>query len=109
MSGEETIKLAEFGGEWLKPEMVKDYPLVLIPVGCGVADNSGSRQPYLKVEVEGVEYKLRLNKTNIKVLQTNGLTELKEAVGKTLQINLMTVNNPATNQPCDSFIIKAIK
>ena len=99
---------ADFAGEWLKAEFIKEFPVKLICVGIeGVLDDGKSRL-IVNIEYLGKKWKLDLNKTNQGALRSRKIMP-KDVVGKTLVCEKIKVMNPSTNAQVDSLLITNVE
>lgn len=100
----------DFAGDYLKPDLIKEFP-VKLPVINISSSFSEDKRPMLEIETEynGKSWKLNLNKTNQNFLRANGIKSPKEIIGKVLVFDKMKVRNPSTNSMVDSFVIDKIE
>jgi hypothetical protein len=95
----------DFAGEYLKADLIKEFPVTLVPVEIDAAFEDGRARLAIKTEYNGKTWKLELNKTNQNFLRANGITSPKAIIGKKLVFDKIKVRNPTTGGQVDSFLI----
>lgn len=100
----------DFAGSYLKPDLVKEFPVSLPVVNVSSSFTDDGR-PLLEIvtEYNGKDWNLNLNKTNQSFLRSKGIKSPKAIIGKLLVFEKMKVRNPSTNSMVDSFILTDIK
>lgn len=100
----------DFAGTYLKPDLVKEFP-VQLPVVNVLSSFSDDKRPMLEIvtEYNGKDWNINLNKTNQNFLRAKGIKSPKEIIGKLLVFDKMKVRNPSTNSMVDSFVLVDVK
>lgn len=101
----------DFAGEYLKVDLIKEFPLVVVAKDINTFYDEESERPRIDLIVEYHEkdWKIGLNKTNQQFLRTNGIKEPKAIIGKKITLDKTKVRNPALNTMVDSFVITKIE
>ena len=99
-----------FKGHWLKPDLVKVVPVVIV-VNNVRADTiqDGDPQVVLSVKYMLKDFDFSLNKTNQKFLEKNGISSPKLLQGKKLTLVKDKVYNPSTKSRVDSLFIDKVE
>lgn len=99
----------DFSGEYLKTDIVKAFPVVLVPISIEAEyDKEDKARMAIVVEYNKKKWKLELNKTNQNFIRSLGIAP-KAIVGKKLTFEKVQNRNPTTKQPVDSFLLTAIE
>ena len=98
----------DFAGNWLKIDLVKEFPLVVVPTKVEAINDNGKMQLVINFLYMGKEWKLGLNKTNQLVIR-NAKIMPKEIVGCKLTFEKTKARNPTTNSLVDSFGLSKIE
>jgi hypothetical protein len=101
---------ADFSGTWLKVDLVKTFPLVVVPtkVEAVKSDDGLKFQLVITFEYLGKEWKLGLNKTNQTIIRQANLAP-KEIIGCKLTFDKTKARNPTSNSLVDSFILSKVE
>ena len=99
---------ADYAGEYLKADIVKQFPLQVVVKGIEAINLDGKPLLAVVVEYDGKDWKINLNKTNQAFLR-NTLESPKAIIGKVLTFEKTKVRNPSTNTLVDSLIITAVE
>ena len=81
----------DFAGEYLKADIINEFPVTLIPVTAQAEFDEGRARLVLEVEYNEKTWKLELNKTNQNFLRNNGVKAPKEIIGKKLVFDKIKV------------------
>lgn len=98
----------DFAGEYLKADLIEEFPVTLVPVSIDAAFDDGRARLAVQVEYRDKTWKLELNKTNQNFLRNNGISAPKDIIGKKLVFDKIKVRNPSTNAMVDSLVITEI-
>lgn len=101
-------KWDDFSGDYLKCDIVKEFPVTLIPTSIDSEFKEGVPRMAVEVEYNDRVWKLEFNKTNQGIIRSHGLTP-KEVVGKKLVFIKTKNRNPTTNAMVDSFLLDKIE
>ena len=100
----------DFAGDYIKPELVKEWPLVVACKDIESSFNEGRAQLAVKFEYSGRDWLMNINKTNQDLIRKeHKLGSPKELIGKKLTFNKTKARNPATNALVDSFVLEKIE
>lgn len=94
----------DFSGEYIKTDLVKQFPVTFVPVSIEAMDRDGKPEMFITFLYNKRDWKLTLNKTNQNFIRSKGLAP-KEIIGKKLIFDKTRVRNPSTNSMVDSFIL----
>jgi hypothetical protein len=95
-------KWNDFAGDYLKADLVHEFPVTLVPIGIDSEFKDGKPLMTLDVEFDGKKWKLNLNKTNQNFIRALGLMP-REVIGRKLIFDLVKNRNPQTGKAVDSF------
>jgi len=102
----------DYVGDYLKPELVKEFPLNVAVKDLVSSFNAGKAQLAVKVEYLGRDWLINLNKTNQDLIRKNKKPAIKtprELIGKKLTFDKTKVWNPALKQHVDGFIVDSLE
>jgi hypothetical protein len=99
---------AGFAGEYLKCEVVTDWPFKCVVKDIGSEFRDGKPKFYIVTEYKGRTFKLNMNKTNLSIIQNSSYLP-KQLIGKIFHFEKIKVRNPTTNQMVDSFVLMKIE
>ena len=102
-------KWDDFAGEFLKADLIKSFPVVLVPIAIETEEREGKKHLYLKVEYNSRTWLVEVNKTNQNYLRANGVMSPNALIGKKLTFNKIQVRNPTTHTIVDSLAIVKIE
>ena len=94
----------DFAGEYLKVDLVKEFPLIVVPIDVEAQVRDGKTELSIVFEYSGKTWKLGLNKTNQNVIRGAGIAP-KDIVGCKLTFEKTKARNPQTNSMVDSFVL----
>jgi len=98
----------DFAGEWLKPSLIKQWPVKLVVIDVDGEIKEGKPKMWIVTEYpEGKQRKLNINNTNRKVIEAKKLFP-KQLIGKVLIFEKCRVRDPTKNETVDSFELKDI-
>jgi len=98
----------DFAGVYLKPENVKQFPLVIVPTNIVAYMRDKSLKTDIDFEYNGKQRKMGLNRTNLKVIRKAGIVPIA-VIGKKLTFEKIKVRNPTTQEMVDSFMLVKIE
>jgi len=99
----------DFSGEYLKTDLIKEWPVTLVPVKIEGTSEDGVVKLTMITEYNKRTWKLNLNKTNQNFIRGQGIPSPKALVGKKVTFEKIKVRNPQTNAQVDSFSICKIE
>jgi hypothetical protein len=99
----------DFCGDFLKIELVKEFPMIVVPVKVEAGFEEGKAKLIIEFELMGRSWKMGLNKTNQDVLRKSGLVSPNAIVGKKLTFDKIKARNPTLNTMVDSFILVKVE
>ena len=102
----DTDNWAAFSGEWIKAIDVKSDKDEYAVVSVESQEENGRQTLVLEIEREGIKKKFGCNRTNTYAVQQACPNSPKDAIGKVVTFNKVTVNNPVTKQPVDGLRIQ---
>lgn len=98
----------DFRGEWIKPEFVKKFPCIFVPVAVSSKfDKNEKAQLNLQIQCEARNWNFSLNKTNIDIVKQANLTP-RQLIGKKLTMEDIPTRKP-DGTPTRGFIIRKIE
>jgi hypothetical protein len=100
----------DFSGDYLKPEIVKEWPLVIavIDIETEFSEEDGKPKLTIHTEYNTKKKKFTLNKTNLQIVKKFCKTP-KELIGKKLTCSKIKQRNPVTNTMVDSILIETVE
>ena len=98
----------DFSGEYLKTDIIKEYPVTLVPVDIESEMRDERPKMVITVNYNKKDWKMELNKTNQNFIRSRGIKP-KEIIGKKLTFETHKVRNPASNSMVDSFLITNVE
>ena len=98
----------DFAGDYIKAELVKEWPCVFVCVGVDATTEDGRNKLIATIEYKGRSWKFDLNKTNQKFIRTK-ISAPKELAGVKITCDKIKVRNPTTQSMVDSLIITSLE
>jgi len=105
-----TADWIDFSGDFLKAEIVKEWPVVLVALSVKTEfDKDEKARMFIETEYLGRKWKLEINKTNQNFMKSNKIDAPSKIVGKKLTFGKIMVRNPSLNQQVPSFLLEKIE
>lgn len=99
----------DFAGDFLKAELVKEWPVKLPVVSIKTEfDKDEKARLFINTEYQDKKWKLEINKTNQNFMKLNNIEMPTQIVSKMLTFDKIMVRNPSTNQQVPSFLLSEI-
>jgi len=100
----------DFLGKWIKPEMVKTWPALFIPISVkGIIDDDENSHIVYTGEFSGRKKQWEPNKTNIEILRSFNLSSPKALLGKKVYFKKVMNFNPQIKKKVPSLEIEKIE
>ena len=100
----------DFLGKWLKPEMVKTWPALFIPISVkGTFDDEENAHIVYTGEFDNKKKQWEPNKTNIEILRTLGLASPRALIGKKVYFKKVMNFNPQIKKKVPSLEIEKVE
>ena len=94
----------DFAGEYLKADLVKEFPLKVVVKNIEAVNLDGKPLISVCVEYNKKDWKITLNKSNQNFLRSHGVKSPKEVIGKVLTFEKVKARTP-NGQAVDSLLI----
>lgn len=100
----------DFLGKWVKPEMVKTWPALFIPINVkGTFDDDENAHIVYTGEFLGKKKQWEPNKTNIEILRNFNLSSPKALIGKKVYFKKVMNFNPQLKKKVPSLEIEKVE
>ncbi len=98
----------DFAGEFLKFDLIKEFPLVIVPTKIEVQEKDGKKDLIIKFLYNDRDWKLSLNKTAQGIIRNANIMP-KDIVGCKLTFGQTKARNPTLNTMVDSIVLISIE